>query len=240
MGEFEQATSVYQESLALAREADDKLAVAQALLGLSDITRGLGAAAEMVVHCQEALALSREIGGDTEAEGYALHNLGVAAWLQNDLPRAETLLADSLALFRERAYPAAIAEVLTSVGRVERASGHPERARSAFVESLTLARPSGPFFVMPDNLEELAGLAAEGRQIELAARLLGATQGLRNGKRIRPTGIRQTRHERAVAEVRTQLGDADFEAAYLAGQELGCEDAIALALEACIATRQTP
>jgi non-specific serine/threonine protein kinase len=100
------------------------------------------------------------------------------------------------------------------------------------VESLALARVSGPFFVVPDNLEELAGLAMEEEQGEEAARLLGAARGLRDAKRIRPTGIRQTRHQRATGAVRAVLGDMAFEAAYRAGQELGHEEAIALALVA--------
>jgi tetratricopeptide (TPR) repeat protein len=235
MGEHEQAVAIYQEMLARAREAGATADVAQALLGLSDIARGHGDAAAMIVYCEECLALSREID-DVELEvmapGYAWHNLGLAAWLQHDLGRAGTLLASSLALFRERQHPPAVAEVLASVGRVERARGHLEQARCAFVESITLARESGPYFVVADDLEELAGLALLEHRAEPAARLLGAAQAQRSAKCIRPTSLREARHERARAEVRAALGDAAFEVAYQAGQALRREEAIALALDA--------
>lgn len=101
MGEYEQATALYQEMLARAREAGDKADVVQALLGLSDVARGRGDAAAMIARCEESMALSREVG-DVEmegmAEGFAWHNLAVAAWLQHDLTRAGMLLSSSLAL----------------------------------------------------------------------------------------------------------------------------------------------
>ncbi len=230
MREYEQAAALYQESLALAQEAGDTLGVVRALLGLGDVARGLGDAAEIVARCEEALALSRA-RGDTEQEAFALHNLGIAAWLQHDLARAKALLRDSLALVREDGYPPAIAEVLTSLGRVERAQGHLEQARSTLTESLILAREGGPYFIVADDLEELAGLAALEHQTDLAARLLGAAQALRQAKCMRPRGLGQRRHECAVAEVRAVLGDAAFEAAYAAGQAMGREEAVALALE---------
>ena len=119
---------MYQEILALARVAGDTPRVAGALLGLSDVARGRGDAEQIVARCEEALALIR-VTGDTEQEAFALHNLGIAAWLRDDLARASALLADSLALLRDSGYPPeppALAEVLTSMGRVDRA--RPARA----------------------------------------------------------------------------------------------------------------
>lgn len=234
MGEYDRAAALYRETLALAREAGDTTRVVAALLGLSDVARGLGDAEQIVARCEEALPLSRA-AGFTAAEFFALHNLGLAAWLRGDLARAGALLAESLALLRGSGYPPdppSIAEILTSVGRVERAQGHLEQARSAFVESLTLARESGPYFIIADDLDELAGLAALERHADLAARLLGAAHALRRAKRMRPSGMGQRRHECGVAEVRAALGDAAFEAAYAAGQAMGRDEAIARALEA--------
>lgn len=184
----------------------------------------------MVARCEECLTLNHAIG-NKEVDGYTLHNLGVAAWLQQDLPRAETLHASSLALFRELQSSAGVAEVLTSVGRVARAQGNLEQARSAFAESLTLAQQHGPYFVVIEDLEELAGAAVLEHEAGATVRLFSAAQHVRCAKHIRPVPMYQIRHDRSLNNARALLGDAAFEAAYQVGQAMEQEDAIALALE---------
>ena len=92
------------------------------------------------------------------------------------------------------------------------------------MESLSLARETGPYYIVADNLDELADLAALEDRVELAARLLGAAHALRQAKQMRPLGIGQRRHACVVTEVPAALGDA-------AGQTLGRAEAIALALD---------
>jgi hypothetical protein len=156
----------------------------------------------------------------------------VGAWLLHDLARAEALLASSLALFRELQFIGGIAEVLASVGRVARAQGRLAHARSAWVESLTLALPSGPYHLVPGTLEELAGLAVLQGRAEPAARLYGAAQALRSAKHMVPMATHRACHDRDRATARDALGDAAFEAACRAGQAMELEDIASLALEA--------
>jgi hypothetical protein len=177
-----------------------------------------------------SVALCRQ-AGDKVGEGYALRILGLAAWLQQDVPRATALLTDSLALFREQGALPAVAQVLGHMGRLARDQGHVEQARTAFRESLALGRTAGPIPTVADDLEGLAGLAGVQQQAEWAARLFGAAHALREAQRLRRLPAHQALRERDVAATRAALGEDAFAAAWAAGAALSLEQAIAYALE---------
>src|SRR6185437_12529290 len=96
--------------------------------------------------------------GAPALESFAINNLGLAAWVQGDFGHAHELLADSLRRHQEIGNRSGVAEVLANVGRLARAEGRIEDARTAIGESLTLSRSSGPFVVLVSDLEDLAGL----------------------------------------------------------------------------------
>jgi predicted ATPase/transcriptional regulator with XRE-family HTH domain len=230
-GDYTRAEALYQEVLATAQESRDNLRLIQVSLGFSDIARVMGDATTMICWCEKSLALNQETG-NRAMEGYALHNLGVAAWLQHDLPRAEALLTSSVALFREMDWPEGVAEVLTSVGRLARTQGHIERARDAFVESLSLVRISGPFFLILDNLEGLAGIALTRQRVAAAAQLYGTAQAQRAARHMLPAAIRRVQRERDLAEAQAALGATAVQSAMLAGETMRLDTAITLALGA--------
>jgi predicted ATPase/transcriptional regulator with XRE-family HTH domain len=230
-GDYTVAEALFREGLEQARESGDRLSEMRALLGLGDVARGRGDAARVRTICEESLALNREIG-DKEIEGYTLHNLGVAAWLQHDLPRADDLLERSLAIFRERRTYITVAEMLTSLGRLRRTQELPEQAQFVFVESLTLARTAGPFFVVLDDLDELAGLAVVEGRAESAARLFGLTHAVRQVRDMLPTALHRVFHDRDLAAARSALGETAFDTAWATGRTMRLEEAVALALQA--------
>jgi predicted ATPase/transcriptional regulator with XRE-family HTH domain len=227
---LEQAAAVFEESRALAQASGSRVSELQALLGLGDVARGWGDGPTLAALSNEALILSRALG-ERDLEGFALHNMAIAAWLEQDLARAETLLAEGLTVFRQLdTRKLAIAELLTTLGRVKHALGDMEQARCRLKESLTIAQEFGPFFVVPDDMDELALVAATSGQHETAARLFGATRALRAARRMAPSPVYQPRMENAIAVARATMGDAAFDAALAAGQAMRGEDAIALAL----------
>jgi tetratricopeptide (TPR) repeat protein len=229
-GDYERATALRQELLALAHATDDTVWTAWALLGLGDVAYyGKCDAAQMERFCGESLTLCREVG-NKQGEGFALNTLALAAWLQRDVPRATALFADSQALFRELGYRAGVAEVLSNVGRLACEQGHREQARAAFRESLALAHTAGPMPMVADDLEGLAGVAGAQQQAERVARLFGAAYALREAKRMRRWPLQQALYDRDVAATRAALGEDAFAAAGAAGQALSLGQAIAEAV----------
>jgi hypothetical protein len=96
---------------------------------------------------------------------------------------------------------------------------------------LALYRDVGDRQGISHYLPALAGAAFGQGQLERAARLFGAGAVLRERLGADLPAIGRRSHDRGVAAVRAALGDADFEAAWAAGQALSLEQAIAEALQ---------
>src|SRR5262245_54790070 len=76
-------------------------ALTLALLGLRDIARDHGAAAQLEAYCLESLAVGHELGHHCSV-GFSLNNLAQAAAMRSDLARAAALAEEAQALFRAR------------------------------------------------------------------------------------------------------------------------------------------
>jgi hypothetical protein len=133
---------------------------------------------------------------------------GAGAYSEGDLTRALTLIRKSEALFRGLQADASLAEVLITLGKIERAQGDNETAFRALTEALRLAWAVGPRLLVAAALEGLAAVVVAQGQAELAARLLAAASVLRvqMGTPIWP--VDQAAVEQTLATARSRLGDA--------------------------------
>jgi hypothetical protein len=86
-------------------------------------------------------------------------------------------------------------------------------------------------------IEALAGPAAAGGQPDLAARLLGAAEALREQVGVSLQPAERPAYERHLGAARSALRDADFRRAWETGRQLSPEEAADLA--AGLASRQT-
>ena len=68
-------------------------------------------------------------------------------------------------------------------------------------------------------------------QGQTAGQLFGAAEALREAAHSEMTGLERCEYEPAAAQLRTQLGEADFAQAWAAGRALSPEAAMALALD---------
>ena len=82
---------------------------------------------------------------------------------------------------------------------------------------------------LPDILEVIAELRADGGNHRHAARLLGAARALRNRMGAVRLKIYDAGYEACVAILRDALDDKEFDAAHAEGLTLSTEDAIAYA-----------
>jgi hypothetical protein len=83
--------------------------------------------------------------------------------------------------------------------------------------------------VIASGLETSAALLADGEQVELAARLAGAADLLREDIDLLQTPSERRLHHRMHATLRETLGASAVEDLYDEGRELDVEQAIALA-----------
>ncbi len=165
-GEYERATGLYQESLAVFRALGDKGETATVLKYLGIVARARGAYDDAWALYEESAVLSREIG-DTFGLAAALNNMGDVARYQGDVARAIAPLKESLALSEQDGHVAGIAIALNNLGEIARKQGVYERAWTLTERSLTAARDlrdKSVTAVALYNLGEIARARGEHKQ----------------------------------------------------------------------------
>ena len=225
-GEYDLAGEMFQACMQLHREIGDREGVAIGLLGLSDITRDQGAAVQARTYSEASLAQLRALGVQW-AIGFALNNLALTAYLRGDLPRAGTLVSESISLFRAQQADGSLAEVLVTHGQILLAQGDAAAAYTSFTEALRLALAVGPRLLVAAVMESLGGLAIQAGHAVLAVRLLGAASALRvrMGTPVRP--VDQSALELTIESAGSILGAPAFTAMWEAAATLPLEQILA-------------
>ncbi len=197
------------------------------------MARDLGDSKRMAALSEEGLMLARACA-DTLMAGYALHNLGVAAWQQGDCAQAGSLFTSALTSLEPT--DDGQAEVLASVGLMALDEGDFVSAGRAFAESLRTGRTRDIPWLVSMDLEGLAEVAAGQGEAELAVRLFGAADAIRASSGTPVRSMLRERHDRDVAAVRAALGQDRFCRAYEQGQARPAEQVITGALRGIAAS----
>jgi len=229
-GDHERAARLYEESLALSREARDERGIASSLLQLGNVSSDLGDHEEAKTFYEEGLALSRKLD-DKALLASALISVGAEFLLQGDHERGTILNEEAAGLYRERGNRGHLQYALDNLGWAALMRGDQQQAEVLHRESLALSRQLGDKLVAAEALEGLACSASARGETKRVARLFGAAEALREA-----VGYRQEPREHAMREpylvaARPRLSEARWDAAWAEGRRLGFEEAIAYALE---------
>jgi ATP/maltotriose-dependent transcriptional regulator MalT len=155
---------------------------------------------------------------------------GTAALEQGDVDRAQALVADALAQYRQVGFPFGMARTLHTLGSIEADRGETAGAAARYPESLRLWSEIGNLEGLVDTVAATGTLAVAVDRPDVATRLLGAAAALADslGYLARPPD--QARRADAIAAARTALGETAFAMAWEAGRALGPEAVTAEAL----------
>jgi len=219
MGRYAEGQVHLAESLAIAREIDDKERIAAVLQPLALALLGQGNLAAAREYLQEALAMAQELN-DGRSIAAALNALAQLHRLSGDLDAAEPMYLRVLALARDIGDRESVAIGLLNLAMVSiERNGFPA-ARSLLIEVLEIADEIGSKPTGQSALEVSAGLAASHGEWSVAARLYGAAeaQALRTGLRRDPAD--ESFLMPRISQVREKLGAQAFAAAEAAGREL--------------------
>src|SRR5215210_5433569 len=214
-GDHERAARLYEESLALSREARDERGIASSLLQLGNVSSDLGDHEEAKTFYEEGLALSRKLD-DKALLASALISVGAEFLLQGDHERGTILNEEAAGLYRERGNRGHLQYALDNLGWAGVGGGVLRQGDGVHRESLALGRQLGDKLVAAEALEGLACSASARGEAERVARLFGAAEALR---------------EPYLVAARPRLSEARWGAAWAEGRRLGFEEAIAYALE---------
>jgi DNA-binding CsgD family transcriptional regulator/tetratricopeptide (TPR) repeat protein len=203
LGDYERASALCEESLALSRERGDPRSTASALtnLGISALERGDDERAKGL--CEESLAMRRKLGHKGGC-AHTLIILGRIAMQQGDYERATACYQESLTLRQETGEKEGIAAALEGLAAVAAMQGQPMSAArlSGSAESLRtmLGAPLTPIdrsyyeqsmAAVRAHLDELSFLKAwtEGQTMPLEQAIVAAKQ-VKAQKRITPASGR--------------------------------------------------
>jgi ATP/maltotriose-dependent transcriptional regulator MalT len=186
----------------------------------------------------EEASICLQDSDDRMITAWVFYMQGFVSWLEDHDPRqARTHYESSLSLFRETRFLSGIVMSLKQLAVMEQAMENLAHARMLYGESLTGIEEFGLNSHVAEMwvaliLAGLANLATIQGQLERAARLLGATDGVDSIISPRlfwhdgsvPPGS-------AIAALRAQMGEANFAAAWAAGKAMTRAQAIAFVLE---------
>jgi non-specific serine/threonine protein kinase len=217
-----QAAAYAAESVAVWTELRDPWRAAEARLSLGQILEyqtDYGRAIPLL----EASSREWDALGDPARAAIALSFLGQAALDHGDGARAEALFEEALDRFRRGDYAWGVSLELLQLGEVAAMRGDTAAAAAYYAQSLA---GTGSREDLIGKLIAAARLAAVGGHPQAAARLFGAAGALADtiGDVRRPP--EQQRLERDAAVARASLGDAAFEAVWVAGRALTAEQAV--------------
>jgi hypothetical protein len=222
---------LFDESVALARRAQDEWILGFAL-------RGLGAVLQRVDYdvappiLEESLIHTRATG-DRWLLGEVMRQLGTAALVLRDYARAAWLAEESLRLVREIGDREREAESLYTLSAALLGQGHSQRARGLCQEVIRLAESIGYSSLAYEPLILLGCIADVEDQPRRSAILLAAGESALNsiGTTIAMYPWHLREYEQSMASVQAQLGEAEFNRATAEGQSMTLEQAVRYALE---------
>jgi tetratricopeptide (TPR) repeat protein len=176
LGRLEEASAHYRRAADRYREVGDVRGEAGSLNGLGAVclTRG------RLPEAEEALRLALPLAERTDQHlrALVLANLGTVSREQALLPTALAQLEAGLRAATETESGYARALLLEIVGHVHGDAGHPERARTAFAESVALARRGENPTSLVAGLAGLAGAARQAGQLDEAEEHLAEARRL--------------------------------------------------------------
>ena len=229
-GDYTRARTLHEESLALWSDLGDEHGMAESLyyLGLVAWLNGENERAGEL--SARSLDMSRA-SGDTAGVLSSLINLGSVALYGGDYERAEAMLDESLAISREVGYREGIGWSLNQLGVVAYRRGDLERSERLLRESLAVHKDLGDMGRVASVLEALAETAGARKRFGLSTRLFGAADVLREtiGAPVPP--CEHAERDRALASVRTHVGDEEFTRLRAEGRAMKLEEAFSRALE---------
>jgi tetratricopeptide (TPR) repeat protein len=216
-GDVPHARTRLDEALRILRGLGNQYGVAASLTNLGSLAFETGDLSDAKRLWEEALVLWRSINAPSMAAA-AMANLGEAAMLSGETERAATYLRQAHDLHLDIGDRHALAIDLAALGYSAVIAGDPISARRHLADALQLAQESRHPRAEAFTVETMAMIAVQEGRAELAARLIGHADAVRNAHDVPIAPVYRSALEQTVATARTMLGDVAFARALASGQ----------------------
>jgi predicted ATPase/class 3 adenylate cyclase len=197
-------------------------------LGILAQQSGASAGSEQMM--RDALVGFRQYG-QRMWEGICLFWLAVSAGFVRGEPElAESLFQEALTVLRDVDFPSGVAMTLGNLGAFLLTQGRVDEAQATLRESLALRFALRDRYGTPEQVQDLARVAAVKGDLEQATRLWAAGDQLRRDLGADVSQVSREEFDRFVQSLAARLGPEQFAMAWAAGQGLTLEQAVAEAL----------
>lgn len=159
LGEYDEALTINEETLAAAREMDNQQQIAMALQGQSNLISRRGDFEGAREYMLQALAINEEID-DKAGIAACQTNLGIYAFRQGDLYGARDYFEKGAAMRQEADQPHMAAQAMSNLGVANFHLGDNELARDYYERSLAIFKSVGDQMGIAYGYDNLAILAS--------------------------------------------------------------------------------
>ena len=190
LSDYPNSTAFYEQSLAIARQLQDRRGIAAALFGLAHEANRVGRSEAARPLLAESVAIFRALGDEPSIA----RSLGGLAELEAHYGTARSLYEENLAIRRRLGNQEGIGWAVMQVGQAAHMSGDYAAARVAYGEALVVGRAIGYKRMTARALTQLANVARLEGQIDEARALaeeplpiwreIGHLSGLRDNLRV--------------------------------------------------------
>jgi tetratricopeptide (TPR) repeat protein len=236
-GAAEEARALSSEELELARTARDRISESYALAHLSIALAAAGELDDAEEALEEAVSLARKLGNIRSVAGFSMTLAGFAL-LRRDHARARRLFEESLTIHRRFSDAWGIPMSLLGLTYLALEADERDRARGLLAESLGLDRDTDNEHGLANDLELSARLAAARGYRQRAVALYAYAALLREtvGAQAHEVWWRFWWPDPGphIADLRSELGDAEFAQAWVRGRGMTVHEAIDLAVEEAV------
>ncbi len=230
-GDYVTAIAVCENGLMLARQVNYPIIAALSLfvLGMSHWYK-YGDAEKSIAYLEESLSLYRELEYDAGIV-FTLVVLAAIRHSKSDLPQAERLLKESLAVAKSAGNNLMLSIALVNYGRLEIDKGNLARAKKLCQESLRLRGELADSWGLVQCLEPLAVVALKENDPRRAAKMLGAIDVLLESLGAAPPLIFRADHEPSAAAARAALAAETFAELFAEGRKMSLSEIVSVALD---------
>ena len=225
-----EAERLFQESLTVSRENNDKVTTVRALTGLARAALREGNYAKVKANSEEARAIARDMGNEY-AETRPLHMLAAATKMEGDLQRARQLYEESLSLARKIGDTGLESTELDNLGSVALHMGELEVAKDRYRQAGELIYKMRSMYMLPYVPLHFSMVALEEGKFDRAIKLLGASEALFESSGMSPDPDESVERDHTVSRLRKAVDGGEFNRLWSEGRKLSLDQAVHYSLE---------
>ncbi len=223
---YAKAEEIAQEMLAISREQENLLYVAQALTTLGITASEQQNYEQAIIYNEESLEIAEKID-DKKALSSISTNLGTLFLKLSDYEMADSYFKKALAIAYDIGNLLGQAIILANRSEVAFYQADYDKANQFGVDSLRISHQIGFKAGIAHQLEMLANIEAVHSKPEYATQLYGVAEVLRETINFPLSPREQKDYDNLVSIIREQMTAHDFEIAWQSGRETSLTDVLA-------------